>query len=56
MTSVTGAVMPWNMMTIGWLEVGEFDKAHELFKKNLQYIQNDFQASTVLNASIALCL
>jgi hypothetical protein len=31
------------MSAIGWLELGEYDKAHRLLMKNMKYIQQPFQ-------------
>ncbi len=35
--------MSWSMFSIGWLEVGDVEKAEAAFKKNFEYIYNDFQ-------------
>jgi trehalose/maltose hydrolase-like predicted phosphorylase len=35
--------MTWAMHTIGWLEVGDQTKAESAFRKQLSFIQNEFQ-------------
>jgi len=35
--------MTWAMHAIGWLEVGDLERANAAFQKQLWFIRNEFQ-------------
>jgi hypothetical protein len=42
-TSPDSSSLTWAMHTVGWLELGQTDKAAASFQKQLAYIKNEFQ-------------
>jgi hypothetical protein len=46
LTSVNGPAMTWSMHSIGFLELGDFDKADQLFRRSYQsYVRPPFYVS-----------
>ncbi|XP_064622218.1 protein-glucosylgalactosylhydroxylysine glucosidase-like isoform X2 [Lineus longissimus] len=42
-TDPKGPAMTWTMFAIGWLELGEHEKANKLMERNMDHIQEPFQ-------------
>lgn len=55
LTRDDGPAMTWSMHSIGFLELGDFDKAQQLFKRSYEtYVRAPFNVSGLINLYFVL--